>query len=225
MKSGCSGLEKALGHNFGDPSLLGQALTHRSAGSRNNERAEFLGDSLLNMVIAEALFVRYPELEEGDLSRMRASLVNQDALAGVANELHLGEYLILGPGEMKSGGHRRASILADTLEAVFGAVYLDAGFEVVRETILRLFRERLDNPLPQEQLKDAKTRLQEWLQARNLALPIYEVESVTGEAHAQTFRVSCVLEGSSVRTTGQASSRRGAEQEAARQALAALNHD
>lgn len=225
MKNGHPSLEKALGHAFSDSSLLEQALTHRSAGSRNNERVEFLGDSLLNMVIAETLFLRYPELEEGDLSRMRASLVNQDALAGVANELHLGEHLILGPGEMKSGGHRRASILADTLEAVFGAVYLDAGFQVVRETILRMFRERLENPVSPEELKDAKTRLQEWVQARNLALPVYEVESVTGEPHSQIFRVSCVLQEGAVRATGQASSRRSAEQEAARRVLEVLNHE
>lgn len=224
MKHSLSSLEKALDHGFDDPSLLGQALTHRSVSSRNNERLEFLGDSLLNMVIAETLFLRYPELEEGDLSRMRASLVNQDTLAGVANELRLGEHLVLGPGEMKSGGHRRASILADTLEAVFGAVYLDAGFGVVREAILRLFHERLENPLPREELKDAKTRLQEWVQARGLALPIYEVEAITGEPHSQTFRVSCVLQDGAVHATGQASSRRAAEQEAARQALDALTH-
>lgn len=218
-------LETALRHGFKDPSLLERALTHRSVGSRNNERLEFLGDSLLNMVIAEALFLRYPDLEEGDLSRLRASLVNQDALAELANELQLGGYIKLGPGEMKSGGHRRASILADTLEAIFGAIHLDAGFEIMRETILHLFHARLDNPAPPEELKDAKTRLQEWLQARNLALPVYQVESVTGEPHCQLFRVSCVIEESHVSTSGEAASRRGAEQEAARHALEALKNE
>lgn len=225
MSHRLSRLEGVLRHDFRDTALFEQALTHRSVGSRNNERLEFLGDSLLNMVIAETLFLRYPDLEEGDLSRMRASLVNQDVLAELAQELQLGEYLNLGPGEMKSGGQRRASILADTLEAVFGAIHLDAGFQVLRETILHLFRERLENPTPPEELKDAKTRLQEWLQARNLALPVYQVESVTGEAHRQIFRVTCALEESKVCTAGEAASRRGAEQEAARHALAALNHE
>jgi ribonuclease III len=218
-------LERALRHAFKDPALLDRALTHRSVGSRNNERLEFLGDSLLNMVIAEALFLRHPDIEEGDLSRLRASLVNQDALAELANELHLGEYLNLGPGEMKSGGQRRASILADTLEAILGAIHLDAGFQILRETILHLFHERLENPASPEELKDAKTRLQEWLQARNLTLPVYQVESVTGEPHRQVFRVSCVLEESHVHTSGEAASRRGAEQEAARYALEALNDE
>lgn len=218
-------LETALRYGFTDAGLLQQALTHRSVGSHNNERLEFLGDSLLNMIIAETLFLRHPELEEGDLSRLRASLVNQESLAMLAQELELGAHLRLGPGEMKSGGQRRASILADTLEAILGAIYLDAGFEEVRATILHLFHERLENPVPPEDLKDAKTRLQEWLQARNMMLPAYQVESVTGEPHCQVFRVSCVLEQSGVSTSGEASSRRAAEQEAARRALDTLNHE
>lgn len=225
MSQHLSKLERALQYAFKDTALLEKALTHRSVGSLNNERLEFLGDSLLNMVIAETLFLRHPDLEEGDLSRMRASLVNQDSLAELAQGLQLGEYLYLGPGEMKSGGQRRASILADTLEALFGAIHLDSGFQNVRATILHLFHERLANPAPPEELKDAKTRLQEWLQARNLALPTYQVESVAGEAHCQTFRVTCAIDESGVCTSGEATSRRSAEQEAARRALEVLNHE
>lgn len=215
-------LERQLNHSFQYPALLEQALTHRSAGKLNNERLEFLGDSLLNMVIAEAVYQRYPELDEGDLSRMRASLVNQDTLAEIARELQLGEHLNLGPGELKSGGYRRASILADALEAVLGAIHLDAGFDAVRDTVLELFKGRLEYPVPPEELKDAKTRLQEWLQARNLMLPAYSVESVSGEPHKQVFTVVCAIDEPSVRTVGQASSRRGAEQEAAMRALERL---
>lgn len=225
MSQRLAGLEQALRHAFRDAALLELALTHRSVGNLNNERLEFLGDALLNMVIAEALFLRHPELEEGDLSRLRANLVNQDALAELARDMQLGEHLKLGSGEMKSGGQRRASILADTLEAILGAIYLDAGFEVMRKTVLHLFQEWLARPLARDALKDAKTRLQEWLQARNLALPAYQVESVSGEAHNQIFNVSCVLAESGVRTFGTATSRRGAEQEAAGHALEVLQHD
>lgn len=225
MSHNLSGLEKALRHKFREPGLLQQALTHRSVGSRNNERLEFLGDSLLNMLVAEALFSKYPDLEEGDMSRARASLVNQEALAEVAGELQIGNWLTLGPGEMKSGGHRRASILADTLEAIVGAVYLDAGFETVRNTVQYLFRARLDKPLSLEELKDAKTRLQEWAQARNLSLPLYQVESVSGEPHCQIFRVTCTLAQDGVSASGEASSRRAAEQEAAQHVLEAVAHE
>jgi ribonuclease-3 len=220
-----SGLEKALRYRFREPGMLQQALTHRSVGSHNNERLEFLGDALLNMLIAEALFSSYPQLEEGDLSRARASLVNQEALAELAGELQLGKYLTLGPGEMKSGGHRRASVLADTLEAIIGAVYLDAGFETVRDTVRYLFRARLEKPLSLEDLKDAKTRLQEWAQARNRALPVYLVESVSGEPHRQIFRVTCSLDQDGISASGEASSRRAAEQEAARQVLESVAHE
>lgn len=224
MKNKLSRLEGMLKHTFKDTALLEQALTHRSVGSHNNERLEFLGDSLLNVVIAETLFLHYPTLEEGDLSRMRASLVNQDSLAELAQRLQLGEYLNLGPGELKSGGQRRASILADAFEAVLGAIHLDAGFKVLRETVLYLFSERLANPAPPEELKDAKTRLQEWVQARNLSLPVYKVESVNGEPHCQIFRVSCMLDEPAITTFGEASSRRNAEQEAAHHAIEVLNH-
>lgn len=215
----------ALGYRFSDPELLKLALTHRSAGGRNNERLEFLGDALVNAAVAQALFRRHPTMEEGDLSRLRASLVNQETLADVARELDLGSYLILGPGELKSGGYRRASILADALEAVVGAVFLDAGFEAASAMVLRLLGVRLTEPPPLESLKDAKTRLQEVLQARNLPLPTYAVESVHGEPHRQTFRVSCKIDALQVYTDGEAGSRRGAEQEAARRALAVIAHD
>ena len=219
-----AGLLRALGRSFADPELLRLALTHRSAGGRNNERLEFLGDALINACVAEALYRRHPDLEEGDLSRLRASLVNQETLAEVARELDLGSYLTLGPGELKSGGFRRASILADALEGVLGAVFLDAGFEAVREVTLRILESRLATPLSTEELKDPKTRLQEVLQARELPLPVYAVESVRGEPHKQSFRVSCRIEPLQVCTEGEAGSRRAAEQEAARHALEKIAH-
>ncbi|HEX7965987.1 MAG TPA: ribonuclease III [Gammaproteobacteria bacterium] len=217
-------LLRALGRTFSDPDLLALALTHRSAGGHNNERLEFLGDALINVCVAEALYRRHPGLEEGDLSRLRASLVNQETLAEVARELDLGSHLTLGPGELKSGGFRRASILADALEGLVGAVFLDAGFDAAREVTLRLLESRLATPPSAESLKDAKTRLQEVLQARELPLPAYAVESVRGEPHKQTFRVSCSITALQVRTEGEAGSRRAAEQEAARRALERLAH-
>lgn len=217
-------LLRALGRGFGDETLLDLALTHRSVGGRNNERLEFLGDALVNACVADALYRRHAELEEGDLSRLRASLVNQEALADVARELDLGSYLSLGPGELKSGGHRRASILADALEALIGAVFLDAGFEAAHAVVSRLLESRLAAPLSTEALKDSKTRLQEVLQARDLPLPVYAVESVRGEPHKQTFRVSCSLQSLDIRTEGEGGSRRNAEQEAARHALERIEH-
>ena len=217
-------LLRALGRDFTDESLLDLALTHRSADGRNNERLEFLGDALINACVAEALYRRHMDLEEGDLSRLRANLVNQEALAEVARELDLGAYLTLGPGELKSGGHRRASILADALEALVGAVFLDAGFAAAQDVVLRLLKTRLAAPPSTESLKDAKTRLQEVLQARELPLPVYAVESVRGEPHRQTFRVSCSVPVLDVRTEGEAASRRAAEQEAARHALEHIEH-
>ena len=224
MSGGRASLLKALGHDFADRELLELALTHRSAGGRNNERLEFLGDALINACVAEALYLRHPDLEEGDLSRLRASLVNQETLAEVARELDLGSHLTLGPGELKSGGFRRASILADALEGVLGGVFLDAGFEEARHVTLRLLESRLSTPLSTESLKDAKTRLQEVLQARDLPLPAYAVESVRGEPHKQIFRVSCSIPALQVRTEGEAGSRRAAEQEAARRALDEMDH-
>ena len=224
MTDSRTALLRALGRRFSDKTLLDLALTHRSVGGRNNERLEFLGDALINACVADALYRRHGELEEGDLSRLRASLVNQEALAEVARELDLGSYLSLGPGELKSGGHRRASILADALEAVIGAVFLDAGFEAAHGVVLKLLESRLAAPLSTEALKDSKTRLQEVLQARDLALPVYAVESVRGEPHKQTFRVSCNVQSLDIRTEGEGGSRRNAEQEAARHALERIEH-
>lgn len=219
MTTDRASLQRALGHRFTDTGLLELALTHRSVGGINNERLEFLGDALINVCVAETLFRRHLELEEGDLSRLRASLVNQETLAEVARELDLGPHLVLGPGELKSGGFRRASILADALEALVGAVFLDAGFDAARDVILGVLASRLATPPPAESLKDAKTRLQEMLQGRELPLPVYSVESVRGEPHKQTFRVSCRIEPLNVLTEGEGGSRRAAEQEAARNAL------
>lgn len=212
-------LQRALGHRFTDAGLLELALTHRSIGGTNNERLEFLGDALINACVAETLYRRHAELEEGDLSRLRASLVNQETLAEVARELDLGPHLVLGPGELKSGGFRRASILADALEAVVGAVFMDAGFDAARDVILGVLASRLASPPSADSLKDSKTRLQEVLQARELPLPVYAVESVRGEPHKQVFRVSCRIEPLELRTEGEGGSRRAAEQEAARHAL------
>lgn len=208
---------QALGHTFTNPRLLLEGLTHRSAAATNNERLEFLGDAILNFVIAAELFRIYPQATEGELSRLRASLVKQDALASLARTLALGDYLQLGLGELKSGGLRRDSILADALEAVFGAVYLDSDLETCRSLILRLYRDLLASLPAADTLKDPKTRLQEYLQARQRALPVYHILEVTGAAHAQSFTVECSID--NLRTVAVASSRRKAEQEAARRAL------
>jgi ribonuclease-3 len=215
-------LEQALGYHFGDRALLELALTHRSAGGRNNERLEFLGDSILNHVIAEALYLRFPKAREGQLSRMRASLVKGETLAAVSRELELGQYLQLGSGERKSGGNRRASILADTLEALIGAILLEAGVDQCRNCVNALFATRLDQLSEQDLRKDAKTRLQEYLQGRGKPLPAYELRDVTGEAHKQTFRVACTLELPAMTVEGTGNSRRKAEQIAAAAALEEL---
>lgn len=214
-----SALIKTLGYQFTDERLLREALTHRSAATNNNERLEFLGDSILNFVIAEELYRCYPDVTEGDLSRLRAELVKKDGLAKVARDLSLSDHLILGGGELKSGGYRRDSILADTVEAILGAVYLDAGFDVCKNMILRFYQQQLaDIPAPSE-LKDAKTRLQELLQAYKMALPEYEVTHIVGKAHEQTFTVICRINELAINTQGIANSRRKAEQLAAAQAL------
>jgi ribonuclease-3 len=215
-------LAQAIGYRFHEPQRLQQALTHRSVGSRNNERLEFLGDALLNAVIASELFTRYPDLDEGALSRLRARLVNQEALADVAAGLGLGAYLQLAPGEAKSGGQQRRSIQADAVEAVIGAIFLDGGYESAQRAVQLLFGDCLTQPYSPETLKDSKTRLQELLQARNLPLPVYQLEKVSGKEHAQTFLVSCRVESLAVGASGSAGSRRGAEQEAARQVLELL---
>lgn len=211
-------LTQALGYSFTERALLERALTHRSVGSRHNERLEFLGDSVLSFVIASELFHRFPQASEGNLSRMRASLVKGETLAEIARELALGDYLKLGSGELKSGGFRRDSILADAFEAVIGAVYLDGGEAAARELVLRFFAARLDTCQPAA-LKDPKTRLQEHLQARGEALPEYHVAQIRGQAHNQLFIVECRVPGLEAPVTGEGSSRRKAEQAAAEQAL------
>jgi ribonuclease-3 len=204
------------GHAFADPGLLAQALTHRSAGSPHNERLEFLGDALLNLIVAEQLYARWPKADEGAMTRARAELVRESALAGVARGLDLGARLTLGPGEMKSGGHRRDSILADALEAVIAAFYLDGGFDACRQAVLPWFEPLLAALPPLHQVgKDAKTRLQEWLQARQLPLPNYVLLAETGDDHDKTFLVGCSLTEPPLSTDGAGSSRRAAEQRAA----------
>jgi ribonuclease III len=216
-------LKATLDYEFRDPTLLVQALTHRSALGQSNERLEFLGDAVLDAVVSEVLFRARPEADEGDLSRLRASIVRDRSLAAIAGELGIGSQLILGSGEQKSGGHRRESILADAVEALFGAVYLDAGFETARGLIERALGERLENLPDARELRDPKTRLQEWLQSRHKPLPEYELVSVSGKAHRQIFEVMCRIDGGAVPTQGTGSSRRGAEQHAARRMLAALS--
>lgn len=212
-------LEQSIGHRFVQPELLSQALTHRSHSSPHNERLEFLGDGVLNCVVATLLYQRFPALREGELSRLRANLVRQETLAILANRLELGDLLRLGEGELKSGGFRRPSILADAMEAVFGAVYLDAGFDVAQGVIAALYREHLDGIDPRQAGKDAKTALQEWLQGRRLPVPQYELTATRGEAHAQEFEVVCAVAGLDIRETGTGASRRGAEQQAAQAVL------
>lgn len=222
MSQTLNAFSRRLGHDFGDDSLLELAMTHRSFGGQNNERLEFLGDSIVNFVIAEALFRRFPEAREGQLSRLRARLVKGQTLAELAREMGFGEHLRLGSGEMKSGGHRRESILADAVEAIIGAIYLDAGMEAVRARILSWYATRLEEISLQDTQKDPKTRLQEFLQSRQVPLPRYEVVSVEGEAHAQTFTVECHVELLDDHTTGIGASRRHAEQQAAEVALKQL---
>ncbi len=214
-----------LGYRFNDGLLLESALTHRSAGSRNNERLEFLGDAILSYVISAELYRRFPEADEGSLSRLRASLVKGDTLAELARSLELGEYLQLGSGELKSGGFRRGSILADAFEAILGAIYLDSGIDEVSALVLREFSSRLESASPVAVLKDPKTRLQEYLQARRQPLPEYEVVEVVGAAHAQTFKVSCRVEGIDTPVYAQGGSRRKAEQTAAEEALRLLGNE
>ncbi len=222
MEKASSWLKTALQYEFDDEGLLRQALTHRSAPGESNERLEFLGDAILDAVISEVVFRAQPNSPEGDLSRLRSSLVKDTSLADLAAALGLGEHLILGGGERKSGGHRRESILADAIEALFGAVYLDAGFEASRELIERAFGDRLqDLPDPRD-LRDPKTRLQEWLQARGMDLPEYELTEVTGKAHRQKFEVRARVAGVDAEASGVGTSRRNAEQQAAERMLKKL---
>lgn len=216
-------LQRSIGYEFNSLDLLNQALTHRSMGGWHNERLEFLGDSLLGMIIADALYHQFPKAAEGDLSRMRATLVRGQTLAELAREFSLGDHLRLGPGELKSGGYRRESILADATEAIIGAVYLDSGIETCRELVLRWYQKRLNEIQPGVSQKDPKTQLQEWLQGRRMALPEYEVVEVTGQAHNQCFVMSCKVDGQEQLITGRGTSRRKAEQDAAQKTLEKLN--
>lgn len=202
--------------------LYEQALTHRSAGSRNNERLEFLGDALLGFVIAEALWRAFPQADEGRLSRARATLVNQESLAAQARSLSLGDYLRMGSGEVRTGGHTRDSILSDTFEALLGAYYLDQGFSAAKQLILKLFADRLQNVAEAAPAKDAKTRLQETLQAAQRSLPDYQILDVSGKPHQQQFVVQCVLPDTGTESRGVGTSRRRAEQQAAAAMLAEL---
>ncbi len=215
-------LGKRFAYRFSDPALAAAALTHRSARGPSNERLEFLGDAVLGLAVAEALYARCPLLEEGDLTRLRASLVNRESLAGIARDLRLGEALELGIGERRNGGFQRRSILEDALEAALGAVFLDGGYDAARKVILRLFAGRLDALPAPEALKDAKTRLQEALQARGIALPQYEVVATHGPEHEREFTAHCRVELLDITGVGHGSSRRRAEQAAAAEALARL---
>ncbi len=210
-----------LGYRFSDPGLLRQALSHRSVGAPHNERLEFIGDGLVGAIVAELLFERFPKASEGQLTRLRAILVRREALAGLARELSLGDHLRLGPGELKSGGYRRESILADAFEALVAAIFLDGGWESCRAWLRDRCAGAVES-LDLVQTADAKTRLQEWLQARGRGLPQYVVVSASGEAHAQEFAVECRAEGAERPTEGRAGSRKQAEQIAAQAMLAHL---
>lgn len=218
-------LQDRLGYAFNDPGLLAQALTHRSCGAHNNERLEFLGDAILNFVVAELLYRGEPDAHEGRLTRLRAHLVRRETLAAVAGELNVGEALRLGPGELKSGGRGRDSILADAFEAIVGAIYLDAGLPVCAGILETLYGDRLARAAGEMGLKDAKTRLQESLQGRGRALPQYTVVNLDGAPHNQSFTVACQVDGIADPVTGFGTSRRKAEQDAATRALEILDGD
>ncbi|PHR64534.1 ribonuclease III [Pseudidiomarina marina] len=215
-------LEKSFGYTFKNRDALTQALTHRSAAAKHNERLEFLGDSVLGIIISEALFEQFPDIDEGDLSRMRATLVCGRSLAKLAQRFDLGKFLVLGPGEMKSGGHRRESILADAVEALLGAMYLESNLNTCREVVLNWYAKQLAAIKPGVSHKDPKTRLQEYLQGRQCALPVYEVVATQGQAHNQQFTVSCQVDGLKEPILGTGTSRRKAEQQAATEALEQL---
>ena len=218
-----TGSHQGWGHRFSDDGLLQQALTHRSANPRHNERLEFLGDALVNLFVAQALYERWPKADEGALTRARADLVRESSLAAIARELNLGEHLQLGPGEMKSGGHRRDSILADALEALVAAIHLDAGFDACRAAVLPWFLSRIE-ALPAGKVgKDAKTRLQEWLQARQVELPEYTVIDSSGDDHDKVFMIRCSIQTPALTADGSGGSRRIAEQQAAERLLQQLD--
>ncbi len=217
-------LQRKIGYQFKDIDLFNLALTHRSANGKHNERLEFLGDSILSFVIADDLYHRFPKVNEGDMSRMRATLVRGNTLAELGREFELGDHLKLGPGELKSGGFRRDSILADAVEAIIGAIYLDSDIEVVRGIILSWYQTRLESIQPGVSQKDPKTRLQEFLQGRRKPLPVYTVSKIKGEAHNQEFTVECEVAGIGKPVIGKGTSRRKAEQAAAELALEQLSN-
>ena len=219
MAANVSQLEKITGYSFQNKELAVLALTHRSAQRIHNERLEFLGDALLGFTVAEALFFHFPDASEGDLSRMRSAMVNKETLAGISRTLGLGELMLLGPGERKSGGRERVSILADGLEAVIGAIYLDGGLEACRSKVLQLLLPHMPAAGQTAVYKDAKTQLQEYLQAQGKEVPVYTVISIGGEPHQQTFEVSCRVSLLTEPTRGSGSNRKVAEQQAARLAL------
>ena len=211
-------LSRIIHYTFQDASLMMMALTHRSFNAQHNERLEFLGDSILSFLIAQELYKRFPKIDEGDLSRLRAQLVKESSLSSIATSMGLGDFIQLGEGELKSAGWRRPSILADTLEAMIGAIYLDAGIEPAHQFVLRFFEKQLNEIDPKIIQKDAKTLLQELLQSQKSDLPIYTVVSIEGEAHSQSFTIECIIKKSNIKTQGIGQSRRIAEQEAASKA-------
>jgi len=217
-----SALGKKLGYQFRQPQLLQRALTHRSYAPEHNERMEFLGDSILGCVIAKYLYSNYPQLSEGELSRLRSNLVREETLATLAQQLDLGSHLRLGEGELKSGGFRRPSILADALEALFGAILLDSGFSEAEQAVLNLYVPYLEKVDVQTQGKDAKTLLQEYLQGKRIPLPTYTIIAMQGEAHEQSFQVECAIPSLKISTRGAGTSRRNAEQQAAQAAYQQL---
>ena len=212
-------LRANIGYQFNNAAILTQALTHRSFAANNNERLEFLGDSVLNFIVAHQLYNRFDKLPEGDLSRLRAALVKESTLSEIAASLNIGEALKLGEGELKSAGYKRPSILADALEAIVGAVYLDGGFVAAETLVLKLYAQKLANIDPKIIDKDAKSQLQEYLQGKKIELPDYNVVSIEGEAHAQTFKIECMIQKLHISTVGEGTSRRIAEQQAAQFAL------
>ncbi len=216
-------LQSSIGYTFNTTTLLQLAVTHRSFSGNNNERLEFLGDSVLNFIVAHQLYQRFPKLPEGDLSRLRAQLVKESSLCEIALTLNLKDYLKLGEGELKSAGWRRPSILADALEAIVGAVYLDGGFVAAEVVVLKLFAQKLSTIDPKAIDKDAKSQLQEYLQSKKIELPDYMVVSIEGEAHAQSFKVECVINKLNITTLGEGTSRRNAEQQAAQLAMEKIN--
>lgn len=209
-------LYKKIGYTFKEPNHLKMALTHRSYSSSNNERLEFLGDSLLNLIIANALYKHYSKAKEGELSRLRAYLVQEDSLSEIAQQLNIGPFLQLGMGELKTGGAERPSILADALEAIVAAIFLDSNFDTCQQFVLSIFHEKLHSLSSKKNTRDAKTTLQEYLQSRKQTLPVYEIVETTGESHQQTFTIRCSVKSLKKETIGTSTSRRKAEQEAAK---------